>query len=384
MSSRKEKGQYFTTDEFLKKTVLNLILNKPIKILEPSMGRGDLADYILKHKATTEFHLYELDPEIPLLESINREKVKYTNFLDEFISEKYKTIIGNPPYVRTKKGNLYLDFIKKCYELLKDGGELIFIVHSNFIKLTSASKLIDVMLENGTFTHIVYPQKENLFENAFIDVMVFRYCKNSKLENMVIVNGNKFYLLNNNGIITFSEKNKKIPPLFSEYFDIFVGQVTGCETVYKNTELGNIKILNKENQEDNYILIKTFPTKNKILNQYLLKHKQTLLKRKIKKFNEKNWFTWGALRNYGKVEKFKGQDCIYIHTSTRNKKVAFIDKVKFFGGNLILMLPKKSINLEKTLQHLNSENFRKNHTYAGRFKIGQRVLSNSLINKPTT
>ena len=115
MSSQKEKGQYFTTDEFLKKTVLNLILNKPIKILEPSMGRGDLADYILKHKSTTEFHLYELDPEIPLLESINREKVKYTNFLDEFISEKYKTIIGNPPYVRTKKGNLYLDFIKKCY-----------------------------------------------------------------------------------------------------------------------------------------------------------------------------------------------------------------------------------------------------------------------------
>ena len=32
-----------------------------------------------------------------------------------------------------------------------------------------------------------------------------------------------------------------------------------------------------------------------------------MLKRKIKKFNEKNWFTWGALRNYGKIEKFKGQ-----------------------------------------------------------------------------
>ena len=82
--------------------------------------------------------------------------VHYDDFLSVDISAKYDTIIGNPPYVKTKGGNLYLDFIEKCYRLLNPGGELIFIVPSDFIKLTSSSKIINTMMENGTFTHIIH------------------------------------------------------------------------------------------------------------------------------------------------------------------------------------------------------------------------------------
>ena len=35
------------------------------------------------------------------------------------------------------------------------------------------------MMENGTFTHIIHPNKENLFDNASIDIIVFRYCKDN-------------------------------------------------------------------------------------------------------------------------------------------------------------------------------------------------------------
>jgi len=383
MLRKKKIGQYFTTNNNLKQTISKLILNEPAIILEPSIGRGDLVSYISKKRPKTIFHSYELDHEIELLNSIIKEEVNYTDFLGDDISIKYETIIGNPPYVKKEKGNLYIDFIEKCYSLLENNGELIFIVPSNFTKLTSASKLINVMLETGNFTHFIYPNKENLFLNASIDVMVFRYCKTLKLSNETFVNGQKCFLVNNNGIITFSETSPKYVKTFNEYFNIFVGQVTGCEAVFKNKYLGNIKVLNKENEEDNYILIKEFPTPNKKLNEYLLKQKKKLLARKIKKFTETNWFTWGALRNYEKVKLNFGRDCIYVYSTTRKKKVAFIDKVKFFGGNLILLLPKKSVNLEKTVKYLNSDDFKKNHTYAGRFKIGQKVLLNSLMNVPS-
>ena len=45
-----EKGQYFTTNTFLKENVYKLIENNPSIILEPSIGQGDLIDYIKKKK----------------------------------------------------------------------------------------------------------------------------------------------------------------------------------------------------------------------------------------------------------------------------------------------------------------------------------------------
>merc|ERR1711991_1004929 len=113
------------------------------------------------------------------------KNVIYGDFIEVDIKKKYKTIIGNPPFVRTKTGNLYIDFIKKCYNLLENNGELIFIIPSDFFKLTCASKLLNNMISHGTFTHIYHPHNEKLFENASIDVIVFRYCKNNKLKKQV-------------------------------------------------------------------------------------------------------------------------------------------------------------------------------------------------------
>ena len=86
--------------------------------------------------------MFEIDESIQLLEKINKTKVIYGDFLTQTIEKKYKTIIGNPPYVRTSKGNLYIDFTEKCFNLLEDNGELIFVVPSDFFKLTASVKLI--------------------------------------------------------------------------------------------------------------------------------------------------------------------------------------------------------------------------------------------------
>tara|TARA_B100001142_G_C14341269_1_gene657979 strand:+ start:2371 stop:3522 length:1152 start_codon:yes stop_codon:yes gene_type:complete len=370
-------GQYFTTNKILKKKVSELILNRPKLILEPSVGQGDLIEMIQENHKDVQFDMYEIDPNISLLEGIP-DNVIYGDFMKQNIVKFYKTIVGNPPFVRTKHGNLYIDFTRKCYELLESDGELIFVVPSDFFKLTCASKLLDTMLRNGTFTHIYHPHDEHLFENASIDVIVFRYCKSNLLEKEVLYNKRNLYICNSNGFVTFHDHVKSSTIIFQNYFDVYVGLVSGKESVYKNS-LGNMKILNGEGIENPYIYIEEFPCANEQINSYLLSYKNDLIQRKIRKFNEKNWFEWGAPRNISTMKKNLGKDCIYLCGLTRKKKVAFRGKVTYFGGSLLMLLPKKKIDLDSIIAYINSDSFKQNFMFSGRFKIGHRQISYSHI-----
>lgn len=380
MSAKHEIGQYFTTHVELKKKVFDFILNGPSNILEPSIGQGDLITFITERVPNITFDMYEIDTRIEMLDKIEKNKIIYGDFMQQTIAKKYKTIVGNPPYVRTKKGNLYIDFTEKCYHLLDEKGELIFIVPSDFLKLTSASNLLNEMMTNGTFTHIFHPHNENMFENASIDVIVFRYCKSKTIEKKVLYNDKLRYITNGNGLITFAdEETEEQQVLFQDYFDVYVGLVTGKEDVYKNSGLGNINVLNGENKVEKYIYIETYPCENEKINRHLLNHKTDLIERGIRKFNENNWFEWGAPRNISTIRANLEKECIYIYNLTRTPHVAFIGKVQYFGGGLLLLIPKKKCNLTKIVSYINSERFKENFMFSGRFKIGHRQICNSCI-----
>lgn len=379
MATKYELGQYFTTNNVLKEKIFEFILNNPSNILEPSIGQGDLITYITEKIPTVTFDMYEIDTNIKFSDKIQKNKIIYGDFIKQIIIKTYKTIIGNPPYVRTKKGNLYIDFTEKCYNLLDYNGELIFIVPSDFLKLTSASKLLNLMMINGTFTHIFHPHNEKMFENASIDIIVFRYCKNSLIEKRVVYNNKLMYIINSNGLITFGEEENNNNIMFKDYFDIYVGLVSGKEEVYKNEELGNIEVLNGEHKVDKYIYIEKFPCDNDNINKHLLNHKKPLIERGIRKFNENNWFEWGAPRNITTINSNIGKDCIYIYNLTRNPNVSFLGKIKYFGGGLIMLKPKKKCDLNNIVLYLNSELFKDNFIFSGRFKIGHRQICNSYI-----
>jgi len=379
ITNKDKLGQYFTTHSLLKEKIFDFILNNPSNILEPSIGQGNLITFITDKMPSITFDMYEIDTKIKLLDEIQKDKVIYGDFMKQTITKTYKTIVGNPPYVRTKKGNLYIDFTEKCYNLLDDNGELIFIVPSDFLKLTSSSKLLNIMMANGAFTHIFHPHNEKLFENASIDVIVFRYCKNSLINKTVLYNDKLLYITNSNGLITFGEEENNNSVMFKDYFDIYVGLVSGKEEVYKNEELGNIKVLNGENKVDKYIYVEQYPCENEEINKHLLHYKKELIERGIRKFNETNWFEWGAPRNINAINTNVGQNCIYIYNLTRKQNVSFLGKVNYFGGGLIMLKPKKKCNLNNIVSYINSDKFKDNFIFSGRFKIGHRSLSNSFI-----
>jgi len=168
-----------------------------------------------------------------------------------------------------------------------------------------------------------------------------------------------------------------------DYFDVFVGMVSGREGVFKNAEFGTMDVRNGKDAVDKYIMIDQFPTEDAALNAYLLEHKADLNNRKIRRFNESNWFEWGALRNYGKVGARLGEGCVYVSTLTRSAEVAFVGTVAYFGGGLLALIPKadapRKLELGKVAAFLNSTQFRDNYLYSGRFKIGHRQLCNCLL-----
>lgn len=380
MTMKHKLGQYFTTHNELKEKVFEFILNSPCNILEPCIGQGDLITFVTDKIPSITFDMYEIDTKIKLLNTIQKDNVVYGDFIKQTITKTYKTIIGNPPYVRTKKGNLYIDFTEKCYNLLDNNGELIFIVPSDFLKLTSASKLLNIMMATGTFTHIFHPHNEKMFENATIDIIVFRYCKNSLIDKSVLYNDKLLYITNSNGLITFGEEEENINSvLFQDYFDIYVGLVSGKEDVYKNEDIGNIEVLNGEDKFNKYIYIDNYPCDNETINNYLLIHKEELIERKIRRFNENNWFEWGAPRNINSIKTNIGKDCIYLYNLTRKSNVSFLGKVTYFGGGLIMLKPKKECNLNNIVSYINSNRFKDNFMFSGRFKIGHRQICNSYI-----
>lgn len=376
----KKLGQYFTKNEILLEKLFEFHKNEADYILEPSIGQGHIVDFFKKRKKDQKFKMVEIDRKLKLLPSLIEEPLTYANFLDLVFDDKYKTIIGNPPYVKKKGSNLYIDFIDKCFGLLDDEGELIFIIPSDFFKLTSASKLIERMINQGNFTDIYHPHDENLFEEASVDILIFRYVKTNTLNKKISYNNKEKNIIMNNGSLIFSDNDNKDMIKFSNYFDVYVGMVSGNENILKNDNYGNIEILNSKECKDKYIYIEKFPTKNDNLNKYMLDNKEDLQKRKVRKIDNSNWYEFGLPRNKKVIDLNKGKECLYIHNLTRKEEVCFKSNVQYFGGNLLMILPKNSnVNLSYLCTYFNSYEFKDNYLYSNRFIIKQKNIKDCYI-----
>ena len=79
-------GQYFTTNIELKSKVYEFIKNEPLIILEPSIGQGDLVEYVLEKTEKVEFDMYEIDKNINMLDRIQKDKINFGDFMEEKIN----------------------------------------------------------------------------------------------------------------------------------------------------------------------------------------------------------------------------------------------------------------------------------------------------------
>ena len=86
----------------------------------------------------------------------------------------------------------------------------------------------------------------------------------------------------------------------------------------------------------------------------------------------------GSIKKYKKIKENIGKDCIYVSNLTRKDEICFESTVNLFGGGLIIMIPKE-YKFIKVVKFINSNIFKNNYMYSGRFKIGHKQLCNSLF-----
>ena len=372
---KKHLGQYFTTHEYLLQKVKEFTLNTTGTVLEPSCGAGHIVEYLIQTRDTRQFVCVELDTTIESLDVLSQQQVHLINndFLQTAFEQTFSSIVGNPPYVKRKgKRNLYVEFIDRCLDLLDDHGELIFIIPSDFFTLTSASSVKSKMMHTGRITHICYPHNESLFKNAAQDVVIFRFQK-GVTDRVVHVDGIDKLIRFHNGNIYFIEQNTDEYVDLSSIFDIKVGMVSGADGVFKNEEFGNV-IIKSFSGNHSYIQLDILPEDGPV-KDYLLAHKNKLISRRIRKFDETDWFKWGCIRNNTFMEVHSGKECLYCATITRKRPVFIKGTVTRFDGSLLCLFPKRSINLDTLRIYMNSDDFLQTFLFAGRYKLGQKSLS---------
>lgn len=375
-------GQVFTPPHIVS-DMLNLIqstkrLSNP-RFLEPSCGNGAFFENLPSNKIGI-----ELDSKV-----VCDESVLNVDFFSYPVSEKFDCIIGNPPYVRyqdisdsTKfllnayknifdsRSNLYLFFIYKCILHLKDKGELIFITPRDFLKSTASIKLNEFLFSQGSITDFIDLGDKKIFNKAQPNCAIWRFEKGNF--------GRKTQCLREfsciNGQILFTKKSYTIP--FNSLFFVKVGAVSGADSIFANQQWGNVEFVNSTTA-------KSGKTKKMIYVErakdcvYLQEFKQKLIQRRIKKFDESNWWQWG--RDYHRSEKPR----IYVNTKTRNKKPFFLHSCKAYDGSILAIFPKFEADskiLQELCERLNNVDWGElGFVCDGRFLFSQRSLENCML-----
>lgn len=359
-------GQVFTPQSIVAE-MLQLRQNFG-RILEPSCGNGAFFNEIPDCVGI------EIDATHCPEKAINMD------FFDYSIEEKFDTIIGNPPYVRfqdipesTKlklesrlfdnRSNLYLFFIEKCINHLKDGGELIFITPRDFLKATSSILLNKFIYESGTITDLIDLGDKIVFKGFNPNCVIFRFEKGNFSRK---TNVSKEFIYSN-GQLLFT--NNSYPLNFADIFFVRVGAVSGCDELFISEEYGNADFVCS-------YTCKTGKTRKMIFNiphEILLPHKETLKNRKIRKFDDTNWYQWGR-NHYISREKR-----IYVNAKTRNKRPFFTHPSNDYDGSILAIFPKnQSVDIDEVCELLNNINwFELGFMCDGRFLFSQKSLENT-------
>ena len=372
-----ELGQVFTPD-LVVQLMLSLCKRKG-RTLEPSCGDGAFSRRI---------------PGCVAIEFDGRVAPAGAKVMDFFAypdSEQFDTVIGNPPYVRfqdigdaTKRlldgtlfdarSNLALFFIEKAVRHLKPGGELVFIVPREFIKLTAARKLNRRLFELGTITHWIETGDHRIFDGAVPNCAIFRF----ELGNFTRQTQYREWsgewqtrrFVEMDGQLIFSSTELSVP--LSSLFMVKVGAVSGADAVFEHPE-GNM----------DFVCSKTIDTKKtrrmlyNVRHPSLQRHKARLLARRVRHFDETNWWMWGR-----SFHDAPGRPRIYVNGRTRRPAPFFLHECEAYDGSILALFPQvEGMDMARAVELLNMAVpwAELGFVVDGRFLFTQRSLASLLL-----
>lgn len=128
VSNHKKDFQFFPTPKPLAEYLCDLAeINSESIVLEPSCGKGNIADAVWKRSPNT---LIGIDLDTTLADSLKDKPYKITlgvNFLAYDPESKFNRIVMNPPFSKHQD----IDHIYKAYQVLVPGGIMVSVVCEN-------------------------------------------------------------------------------------------------------------------------------------------------------------------------------------------------------------------------------------------------------------
>ena len=363
-------GQVFTPPAVVD-AMLRLRKNKG-SVLEPSCGDGA---FLSRIKGAVGI---EIDEAIPLLDGMS-----HGDFFSYSTTNKFDTIIGNPPYVRyqdipedtksllpdnnfDKRSNLYLFFIYKAMQHLDSGGELIFITPRDFIKATSARNLNTLLYKTGSITDYQELGDAPVFKGYSPNCSIWRWQKGRR--SKVMSDGRNF--CHRDGVLWFGSSSRS--GAVGDCFDVKVGAVSGADSVFTNDRVGCTDFVCSKTAA-------TGETRKMIYNRHdpvLDRYKDVLLKRRIRRFDETNWWEWGRAYHEARGER------IYVNCKTRNPRPFFASREEAYDGSVLALFPREGLSrgVSESVDILNSVNWDKlGFVCDGRLQFTQRSLERAPV-----
>ncbi|NPD88260.1 MAG: N-6 DNA methylase [Asgard group archaeon] len=460
----KESIAFIETPDEVAKLMVSLISTeyknqKEVQVLDSGCGRGVFLEQLLADKYSN-IEGIELDNELIKICKSKFPQIKFyhEDYLDWEPKEKYDIIIGNPPYahynslpsevqekvvkiVSSKESDIYYAFILKSIDLLKDGGELIYIVPYGFFYNTFAKIVRKKIISEGFLYAVIDLDEIRLFEGENPETIIFKFKKTKpderdKTQILRIVSrkiSKKDILEKGLDSIKSKESNDAFfyyeKPIFIDSDSIWttypeilietsislkevawigVGLVSGFDRAFI---ISNEEIMSLNEDERKFIIrsvkashCKAYWTEgctNYILipddlnSEEILRNRYPNIYKKISDFKEKmndrflpsnkKWFQWQALRNYKHFLDYLDKPKIYIPTLDRSKynRFSLSDEELLPSGDILTIVP-LIIDPFFLLGYLNSNFFREYYLSAGarrghRIAFTQRIMSNIQI-----
>lgn len=342
-------GQVFTPEPVVR-AMLALRRNHG-RVLEPSCGDGAFLAH-LPDAVGIELDAAHCRPGV-----LNMDFFAYSE------RECFDTIIGNPPYVRFQdippatrallplarfdaRSNLYLFFIEKCLRHLAPGGELIFITPRDFLKATSAVALNRLMMEQGSITDAIELGDARVFEGAMPNCLIWRFekgcCERSLRYAEIGVADRADEVLANPrwetrqlvelaGHLMFTRGD--YPLRLSDVAFVKVGAVSGLDEIYADAVHGNRDFVCSSTASSGQTRRMIWCEPGLPPPPALLPHHDRLIARRIRPFDESNWWQWG--RGYYQSDRPR----VYVNGKTRAARPFFTHSCRHYDGAVLAVFP---------------------------------------------
>lgn len=315
------------------------------RTLEPSCGDGAFLKHLPQDAVGLELCPLVCPPQAQLID-----------FFDYPLSERFDTIIGNPPYVRQqdigpqtrakldfslfdRRANLFLFFIHKCVQHLNPGGELIFIVPRELAKLTSAAKLNAWLLREGSFTHFEETGDARIFAGASPNCVIFRFERGRTMHQLE--DGRQ--VAEHGGQLFFAQAPLAVP--LSAIAQVRVGGASGADACFTHAS-GNAEVVCSRTCQSGQTRRMFYDTPAPELHA----HRATLLARRIRPFDASNWWQWGRGCPVDAGPR------IYVNAKTRHPAPFFVHPARHFDASILGVFPRNPAQDLDALAHaLNTE-----------------------------